>query len=46
MIEDEMTGWHRQFNEHESEHAPGVCDEQGSLAFCCPLDRKDLDMTE
>ena len=27
MIEDEMTGWHRQFNEHESEHAPGVCDE-------------------
>ena len=46
MTEDEMTGWHCQLNGHEFEQAPGVGDEQGSLAFCCPLGCKDSDMTE
>ena len=35
MTEDEMVGWHYQHDEHESEHAPGVGDGQGSLV-CCP----------
>ena len=29
-----MVGWHYQLNEHEFEQAPGVGDEQGSLACC------------
>ena len=32
MPEDEMVGWHHQFNEDEPEQAPGVGDGQGSLA--------------
>ena len=32
MTEDEMAGWHHQLDRHEFEHAPGVGDEQGSLA--------------
>ena len=32
MIEDEMHGWHHQFDGHEFEQAPGVGDGQGSLA--------------
>ena len=31
---------------HEFEQAPGVGDEEGSLASCSPLGRKVLDMTE
>ena len=31
MTEDEMVGWHRWLNRHESEQAPGVGDGQGSL---------------
>ena len=30
--EDEMAGWHYHFNGQEFEKAPGVGDEQGSLA--------------
>ena len=30
--EDEMVGWHHWFDGHEFEQAPGVGDEQGSLA--------------
>ena len=41
-----MIGWHHRLNEHEFEQAPGVCDEQGSLACCSPWDRKELDTTE
>ena len=33
--EDEMVGWH-QLNGHEFEQAPGVGNEQGSLACCSP----------
>ena len=32
MTEDKMVGWHHQLDRHEFEQAPGVSDEQGSLA--------------
>ena len=38
MTENEMIGWHHRLDEHEFEQAPGVCDEQGSLACCSPWD--------
>ena len=38
--EDEMVGWHHQFDGHEFEQAPGVGDGQESLACCSPLGRK------
>ena len=44
--EDEMIGWHHQFNEHEFEQALGVGDGQGSLACCSPWGRKESDTTE
>ena len=44
--EDEMVGWHHQFNGHEFEYAPGAGDGQGSLACCSPWSRKELDTTE
>ena len=34
MTEDEMIGWHYQFNGHEFEHALGDGEEQRSLACC------------
>ena len=34
MTEDEMVGGHRCLNGRESEQAPGVGDEQGSLECC------------
>ena len=34
MTEDEIVGWHHQLDEREFEQAPGVGDEQGSLACC------------
>ena len=36
MKEDEMVGWHHQFNGHEFDQAPGVGDGQGILACCSP----------
>ena len=36
MTEDEMVGWHQQFNGHEFEQAPGDGEGQGSLACCSP----------
>ena len=36
MTEDEMVGWHLQIDGFEFEQAPGVGDEQGSLAYCGP----------
>ena len=36
MTEDEMVGWHKRFNGHELEQAPGVGDGQGSLVCCSP----------
>ena len=46
MTEDEMVGWHHQFNGHEFEQAPGVGDGQGGLVYCSPWGCKELDMTE
>ena len=46
MTENERVGWHHQLDEHEFEQAPGVGDEQGSLAYCSPWGSKKSDMTE
>ena len=46
MTEDEMAGWHLLLNGHEFESTPGVGDEQGGLACCCPCSRKESDTTE
>ena len=46
MTEDEKVGCHHWLNGHEFEQALGVGDEQGSLACCCPWDRKELEMNE
>ena len=46
MTEDEIIGWHHQFNGHEFEPAPGVGDGQGSLACCSPWACKQSDTTE
>ena len=46
MIEQEMLGWHHQFNGLEFEQASGVGDGQGGLARCSPWGLKELDMTE
>ena len=43
---DEMVGWHHWLNGHEFEQAPGVGEEQGSLAFCSPRGGKELDTIE
>ena len=40
-----MIGWHHRLDGHESEHAMGVGDGQGSLE-CSPWVHKELDMTE
>ena len=40
MMEDEVVGWHHQFNGHEFEQAPGIGDGQGSLACCSPWGRR------
>ena len=44
--EDDMVGWHHQPDGYEFEQAPGVGDEQGSLACCSTWDRKESDITE
>ena len=46
ITEDEIVGWHHQLNGHESEQAPGVGDDQRSLACCSPWGGQELDMTE
>ena len=43
MTEDEMVGWHHQFDGHEFLQAPSVGDGQGSLACCNPWGCKELD---
>ena len=44
--EDEMVGWHYQFNGHEFEQALGVGDGQGGLGSCSPWGHKESDTTE
>ena len=46
MTEDEMVGWSHRPDEHEFEQAPRVGVGQGSLAYCSPWSRKELDTTE
>ena len=38
-----MVGWHHRLDGHEFEQAPGVGDEQGSLACCSPCGHKESD---
>ena len=44
--EDEMAGWHHQFNGHELGQTPGVSDIQAGLACCDSWGRKESDTTE
>ena len=44
--EDEMIGWHHQFNEHKFEQTPGDRKGQGSLVCCSSWGHKELDMNE
>ena len=44
--EDEMVGWHHQLDGYEFEQAPGVGNEQGSLACCSLWGHKESDITE
>ena len=41
MTENEMVGWHHWLSGHEFEQALGHSEGQGSLACCCPWDRKE-----
>ena len=41
-----MVGWHHGLDGYEVEQAPEAGNGQGSLAYCSPWDRKELDMTE
>ena len=45
MTEDEVVGWHHWLDGHEFEQAPGVGDEQGSLACWSPWGHRELGMT-
>ena len=46
MTEDDMVGWHHQFNGPEFEQVLGVGDGQGHLAWCSPWGCKESDTTE
>ena len=46
MAENEMVGWHHQFDGHEFEQAQGVGDGQGGLACYSPWHHKESDTTE
>ena len=46
VTEDEIVGWHHQFNGHEFDQALGDTEGQGSLACYSPWDHKESDMTE
>ena len=46
MTEDEMVGWHHQLNGCDFEQALGDGDRQGSLVYCSPWGRKELDTIE
>ena len=41
-----MVGWHHGIDGHEFEQAPGIGDDQGSLACCSPWGRKDSATTK
>ena len=43
--EDEMVGWHQQFNAHKFEQILGDSEGQGSLPCCSPQGHKESDTT-
>ena len=45
MTEDEMVGWHHQFNGHELGQTLGDGEGQGNLVCCSPWGSKESDMT-
>ena len=45
VTEDEMVGWHHQFNGCELGKTPGDGDGQGGLVCCSPWGHKELNMT-
>ena len=46
MAEDEMVGWHHQFDGHEFELLLAGGDGQGSLVRCSSWGRRESDTTE
>ena len=46
MTENEMAGWHHQYDGHKFEQAPGVGNGQGSLVCCSPWGHNESDRTE
>ena len=46
MTEDEMVGWHHQFNGLGFEQTPGDSEGQGTPVYCSPWGCKELDKTE
>ena len=46
VTEDEMVGWHHQFNGHEFEQISGDSGGQGSLVYCSLWGHKESDTTE
>ena len=44
--EDEVIGWHHQFNGYEFEQGQGIGDGQGGLECCSPWGCKESDTTE
>ena len=45
VTEDEMVGWHHQFNGHVFEQTLRYSEGQGSLMCCSPWDCKESNMT-
>ena len=45
MTEDEMFGWHHQFNGHEFVQTLGDREGEESLACCSPVGHQELDTT-
>ena len=43
MTEDEMVGWHHQFDGHQFEQTLKDSEGQGSLVCCNPLGRQESD---
>ena len=46
MTEDEVVGWHHQFNGYEFEQAPCNGEGHGRLEYCSPWDHKQSAITE
>ena len=45
VTEDEMVGWHHQFNGHKLGQTLGDGEGRGGLACCSPWGQEELDMT-